>query len=50
MKHSKALPFGPPVGKWTHEHWTGAVVVFALAAGIALQFWPGWDRLHGWLQ
>ena len=40
----------PPVGPWTHEHWIGVVVVAAIAAGLALNFWPGWNHLAEWLR
>jgi hypothetical protein len=35
----------PTVEPWSFEHWIGAVVVLAIAAGLALNFWPGWERL-----
>ena len=41
MKHAQF----PAVGAWTFEHWIGAAVVFAIAAGLAANFWPGWERL-----
>jgi len=39
----------PTVGPWTFEHSIGAAVVFAIAAGFALSFWPGWKWLANWL-
>ena len=39
----------PSVGPWTFEHWIGAAVVLAIEAGLALNFWPGWEQLARWL-
>ena len=37
------------LGPWTYLHSVGAAVALLLAIGIAVNIWPGWQQVGGWL-